>query len=184
MKYNSINNIKIGMKMNIVFMFLFVSFIPSYAFSNDFSSTDFIPRVINFVIFAFLTYVVLKPKISKFFGDRVEEIQTRLAQAQYKSDESRINFLAKKKELSKINDEAMQIVNLAKAQAKQIADELEKNKAIQKDMQVKNNELKKLFATNKFKREVVSQFLDETIQTDKIGLKDNEISSLLLKKAI
>ncbi len=184
MEYNSINNIKIGVKMNIVFMFIFVVFIPSYAFCNDFSNTDFIPRVVNFVIFASLTYIVLKPKISKFFSDRIEEIQTRLTQAQYKSDESKRNFLAKKKELSKINDEAIQIVNLAKAQAKQIADKLEKDKAIQKDIQVKNNELKKLSAANKFKREVVSQFLDETIQTDKIGLKDNEISSLLLKKAI
>ena len=170
--------------MKVAFIFFGLGFMPSYIFANDFSHTDFIPRVINFAIFAVIVYIVLQPKISAFFQNRVDGIRDSIEKANEEREESKRALLAKKKELKDIEEQTKEMINQAKAQAKKILSDLETAKANENEIQSKNNELKKQAAANRFKREVVSQFLDNTIQADKIGLKDSELTSLILKKAI
>jgi F-type H+-transporting ATPase subunit b len=92
----------------------------SFLFSSSLEGTDFIPRLVNFLIFAGIIYYLIADKIKDALNSRTTEIQTTLTQAQEKLSQSKKQKLQASNKAQESEKMSLDIIKVAKEDCKVI----------------------------------------------------------------
>jgi len=140
--------------------------------------TDILQRTVNFVIFVAILYYLLADKLRTFFVDRTKSIQAELDKVQDVLKESEAKVNNAKVELENAKQLANEIVESANADINSlklsIADMVEQEIAYL----TKGFDDKIELETKKVKKEVVSEILDELLNSDNIAISQDELANI------
>ncbi len=144
------------------------------------SDTDFIPRVINFVIFAGILWYLLADKVKTFYANRSQSIADSFAEVENKLRESKSQKEALKAELKEANKKAEEIITTAKKEAELIKSKVIENAKAEIAMLHRQFEEQKAYEESKMKKEVVEAYLKNLVKD--IHLSSEEVANIVTKK--
>jgi len=167
------------MKKIIALLGLFSAF----AFASDAAAhtTDIIPRTVNFLIFAAILWYLVGNKAINFFKQRKEGIASRLQEIEEKLKESKARKEALKAELENSKVKAKEIVETAKKEAEYLQNKIKAQAEEEIALLQKHFEEFKVLEAKKVKKEVVKEFLEETLKD--VHISSDEAAKLILKVA-
>lgn len=164
-------------------LFILSCVTPLALFANDAGvETDILQRTVNFLIFVAILYYLLAQKAKEFFSDRTASIQAELDKVQQVLKESEMKVKDAKTELENAKKLANEIVESANADINSI------KQSIEESVEQEIAHLSKSFGekieieTKKVKKEVVSEILDELLNSDNIALSQEDLANIVLKK--
>ena len=153
-----------------------------FAFASDAAAhTDIIPRTINFLIFVAILWYLVGNKAINFFKERREKIASRLQEIEEKLKESKANKEALKAELEKSKAKAKEIIEDAKKEADFLANKIKTQTEEEVAILQKHFEDFKVAESKKVKKEVVKEFLEDTLKD--IHISSDEAAKIILKVA-
>ena len=150
--------------------------------SVSIEQSDFVERVINFVIFiAILWYFAFDP-IKGIFINRKNAIAARLQEAQDNLQKAKQEKEAALKALEESKEKAKDIITAAKQEAYLV--EQKYNEQIKKDIETLKYalELNIEFEQRKAIQESVNKLLDELIKSNDIALNKEEYINIITKR--
>lgn len=165
-------------------IFILLAFTPIVLFSSSTENveTDIVQRTFNFIIFASIIYYLLSDKIRVFFKNRSISIKSDLN----KVEELLLESVKNKEEA---NDKLKQSENIAKDIVSNANNQIDKIKY--DTLKSIDNTISKLedsyndkitFEMRRIKKEVVSEILNELLDSNNIFLSDEDLSNIILKK--
>jgi len=166
-------------KRIVLFM---LAFAPLALFASEGAETDIIQRTVNFVIFAGILWYLLAEKIKAFFANRslgiqaeLDKVQDTLKESQAKVDEATLKLEEAKKLAVEIVSGATAEIDSIKSKIAQAADNeiAHLNKSFDDKIKIE---------TRKAKKEVVQSVLEELLSSDNIGVSQDELANIVLKK--
>lgn len=167
------------MKKIVLFM---LAFAPLALFASEGAETDIIQRTVNFVIFAGILWYLLAEKIKAFFAGRslgiqaeLDKVQDTLKESQAKVDEATLKLEEAKKLAIEIVSGATAEIDSIKSKIAQAADNeiAHLNKSFDDKIKIE---------TRKAKKEVVQSVLEELLSSENIGVSQDELANIVLKK--
>jgi len=144
--------------------------------------TDFVPRLVNFIIFVAILYYFVAEPIKNFFKGRTAEIATRLEEVQ-----NRLKATKKAKEEALAEYEAAQvtaeeIIEAAKKESQLLAKKLDEQLRVELEnmekLQIEKMEVEK----RQLVRRTVSEVLTELFKGDAVGMDEKKFVNLIMKK--
>ncbi|NQY52237.1 MAG: F0F1 ATP synthase subunit B [Campylobacteraceae bacterium] len=170
------------MKKTLLLSILAFAPLALFASSEGAVETDIIQRTVNFVIFAAILWYLLADKIKAYFAGRTLEIQSELDKVQDTLNASQAKFDEVKKQLEDAKILAAEIVEDAKEDINSV-----KTKVIAAvDAEIvnlaKNFDSKIEVETRKAKKEIVSEILEELLNSDSLAMSEEELANLVIKK--
>ena len=145
-------------------------------------TTDFIPRIFNFLIFAGIAYYLLANPIKNFFvgrqkgiSDQLKDIEAKLQASKEAKKEAEARIEESKKKAEEIIETAGKEAEVLAAKIAGISDN--ELKALEKQY-----EEKALLEKRRVIRDAISDILTNNITTDDIQLDDKKVIDLLDKK--
>lgn len=144
--------------------------------------TDFVPRLVNFIIFAAIIYYFVAEPIKNFFTGRsaeiagkLEEVQNRLKETKKAKEEAVAAYEAAQKTAEEIIESAKKESQLlAKKFDEQLQAELENLEKAQKEkMEIEKRQMV---------RKTVSEVLSELFKGDAIAMDEKKFVNLIMKK--
>ena len=170
------------MKKTLLLSILAFAPLALFASSEGAVETDIIQRTVNFVIFAAILWYLLADKIKAYFAGRTLEIQSELDKVQDTLNASQAKFDEVKKQLEDAKILAAEIVEDAKEDINSV-----KTKVIAAvDAEIvnlaKNFDSKIEVETRKAKKEIVSEILEELLNSDSLSMSEEELANLVIKK--
>ena len=144
------------------------------------SDTDFIPRVINFVIFAGILWYLLADKVKTFYANRSKSIADSFAEVETKLKESEAQKEALKKEVEEAHKKADDIIKTAQKEAELIKAKIIENAENEAKMLEKQFAEQKAYEESKMKKEVVEAYLNNLVKD--IHLSSEEVANIVTKK--
>ena len=144
--------------------------------------TDFVPRLVNFIIFAAIIYYFVADPIKNFFKNRsggiaaeLEEVQNRLKAAKQEKEDAKAAYEAAQKTAEEIIESAKKESQLlAKKLDEQLHAELENLEKLQEEkMEVEKRQMV---------RKTVSEVLSELFKGDAIAMDEKKFVNLIMKK--
>jgi len=159
-----------------------LAFAPLALFASEGAETDIIQRTVNFVIFAGILWYLLAEKIKAFFANRslgiqaeLDKVQDTLKESQAKVDEATLKLEEAKKLAVEIVSGATAEIDSIKSKIAQAADNeiAHLNKSFDDKIKIE---------TRKAKKEVVQSVLEELLSSDNIGVSQDELANIVLKK--
>lgn len=157
--------------------------LPSFLLASvSIEQSDFVERVINFVIFiAILWYFAFDP-IKGIFINRKNAIAARLQEAQDNLQKAKQEKEAALKALEESKEKAKDIITAAKQEAYLV--EQKYNEQIKKDIETLKYalELNIEFEQRKAIQESVDKLLDELIKSNDIALNKEEYINIITKR--
>lgn len=166
----------------IVFFAICVSF-PSLIFASaSIEESDFIQRVINFVIFVAILWYFAFDSIKGIFVQRRNAISARLQEVQENLHKAKREKETTQKRLEESKEKAKSIINAAKQEAYLV--EQKYNDQIKKDIET----LKYVLETNieferrKVTHEAVDELLNKLIQSEDIQLNKEDYVNIITKR--
>ncbi|MBD3788881.1 MAG: F0F1 ATP synthase subunit B [Campylobacterales bacterium] len=143
---------------------------------------DFIPRIVNFVIFASLLYYLIANPIKNFFNTRKEGIASQLKEIEEKLQAAKNEQKDAQARLGESEKRAEQIIADAKKEAKLLADKIHQANENELAMMDKQLEEKMILEERKSAREVIDEVLSQNIQNDDIILNENKVVDIISRK--
>jgi F-type H+-transporting ATPase subunit b len=144
------------------------------------SDTDFIPRVVNFIVFAGILWYLLADKIKTFYADRSKSIADSFAEVEERLKESERAKEALKKEVEEAHKKADDIIKTAKKEAELIKSKILENAKHEVEMLHKQFNEQKAYEESKMKKEVVEDYLNNLVKD--IHLSSEEVANIVTKK--
>jgi F-type H+-transporting ATPase subunit b len=144
------------------------------------SDTDFIPRVVNFVIFAGILWYLLADKIKTFYSDRTKGIADSFTEADAKLAETKAQKEALKNSVKEAHKKAEEIVTTAKKETEIIKGKIMENANGEIDMLNRQFDEQKAYEESKMKQEVVETYLNALVKD--IHLSSDEVANIVTKK--
>ena len=144
--------------------------------------TDFIPRVINFAIFASILYYLIAKPLKEYFTGRTNEIAGRLTSIQDKLKESKDEKELALQGVKDADENAVDIIDTAKKEADILSDKIAQN--LQRDLEnlQKSHEEQIAVEEKKMTKNVVDEVISDMFNSGKIDLKDNDFLNIIKKK--
>jgi len=144
------------------------------------SDTDFIPRVINFVIFAGILWYLLADKVKTFYANRSKAIADAFNEVENKLKESQAQKEALKAELEEAHKKAEEIIATAKKEVEIIKAKIIEN--AQNEIELLNRQFneQKAYEEAKMKKEVIENYLNNLVKD--IHLSSEEVANIVTKK--
>jgi F-type H+-transporting ATPase subunit b len=161
---------------------LLLAFVAISSLMASEGETDFLPRLINFIIFAAILYYLLADKAKAFFTSRKEAIANEAQAIQDKLRESKQKKDNLKAEVENAHKKAEDIIKTAKEEAKFIKEKVEKSTSNDIENLNKQFEDFKSSEERKMKREVVKDYMDEV--TTEIHIDSQEAVNIVSKKVV
>ena len=151
-------------------------------FAQTGRETDFLPRAVNFIIFASLLYYLIANPIKNFFKGRTEGIAAQLNEIETKLQAAKDEKKEAQNRLEESKKRAEEIIADAKAEALVLAEKIAV--ANQNDLAIldKQFEEKITLEERKSAREVIDQILSENITNDDIMLNEAKVVEIISKK--
>jgi F-type H+-transporting ATPase subunit b len=144
------------------------------------AKTDFIPRVVNFIIFVGILWYLLADKIKVFYSSRSKNIADSFAKVEEKLRESKQEKELLKTKVEEAHKRAEEIIQTAKKEAELIKARIIENAKAEIDIMNKQFEEYKLYEESKMKKEVVAEYLSNL--TKDIHLSSEEVANIVTKK--
>jgi F-type H+-transporting ATPase subunit b len=141
--------------------------------------SDFIPRTINFLIFAAILYYLLKDRVVQFFENRAARIERQFQEIEERLRRSKELREELEEELERARKKAKEIVETAKREVAFIQKEIYQQAKLEIAAMEKSFEDAKVVELNRAKREVIEGFLRQLLRD--IHLNDSDAVKLLLK---
>jgi F-type H+-transporting ATPase subunit b len=142
--------------------------------------TDFIPRVVNFVIFAGILWYLLADKVKDFYANRSKAIADAFNEAEEKLKEAQAKKEALKKEVEEAHKKAEEIINTAKKEAVLLKEQIITQANQEIEILNKNFAEQKAYEESKMKKEVVEAYLNNLVKD--IHLSSEEVANIVTKK--
>ena len=145
-------------------------------------STDFIPRIFNFLVFAGISYYLLANPIKSFFVGRQKGISDQLKEIEAKLQASKDDKKNAEANLEDSKTKAEEIIKTAGKEAEILSAKIAENsanelKAIEKQYEDKGN-----LEERRAIREAIDDILSNNITTDDIPLDEKRVIDLIDKK--
>jgi F-type H+-transporting ATPase subunit b len=159
-----------------------LAFAPLALFASEGAETDIIQRTVNFVIFAGILWYLLAEKIKAFFANRSLTIQAELDKVQDTLKESQARVDEATLKLQEAKKLAVEIIGGAHAEVDSIKSKVAQ--AVDNEIEHLNKSFddKIKLETRKAKKEVVQNILDELLSSENIGVSQDELANIVLKK--
>jgi len=143
---------------------------------------DFIPRVVNFTIFAGILYYLLANPMKAFFKGRSEGISAQLNEIEEKLTVAKNEKQEAEERLKESEKKANEIIEDAKKEAIVIAQKIATNNQNDLVLLEKQLEEKITLEERKAAREAIDEVLSENITSDDIMLSETKIVDIISKK--
>jgi F-type H+-transporting ATPase subunit b len=151
-------------------------------FAQTGRETDFLPRAVNFIIFAALLYYLLANPIKNFFKGRSEGIAAQLNEIEKKLQAAKDEKKEAQNRLDESENRAEEIIADAKAEAVILAEKIaiaNQNDLAHLDKQL---EEKMSLEERKSAREAIDEILSDNITADDIMLDEAKVVEIISKK--
>jgi len=144
------------------------------------SNSDFIPRLVNFIIFAAILWYLLADKIKTFYANRSAEIANKFEEVENKLKESKLEKEALKSQVEEAHRKAEDIIKTAKKEVEILKEQT--LLAAKKEIEALEKQFEdyKVYEESKMKREVVESYLKDL--TKDIHLSSEEVANIVTKK--
>jgi len=151
-------------------------------FAQTGRETDFLPRVVNFIIFASLLYYLLANPIKNFFKGRSEGIAGQLNEIEKKLQAAKDEKKEAQNRLDESEKRAEEILADAKTEAILLAEKIAT--ANQNDLTLLDKQLEEKMSLEERKsaREAIDEILSENITTDDIMIDEAKVVEIIGKK--
>lgn len=153
-------------------LFFTLSLVSLYSAPVDISHTDLIPRVINFVIFCIILWLLLSKKIRTFLSNRsnlishqLSEIQDRLKVAKSEKERALVR-------LQEAKESANNILAVGKKESYLVAQKIEDQFGNDVELMRRNAEAFMELERRRMYREVISEVLDEVFVDVQLSSED------------
>jgi F-type H+-transporting ATPase subunit b len=151
-------------------------------FAQTGRETDFLPRVVNFVIFASLLYYLLANPIKNFFKGRTEGIAGQLNEIESKLQAAKDEKKEAQNRLEESEKRAKEIIADAKAEAVILAEKIATANENELAVLDKQFEEKIALEERKSAREAIDEILSDNITNDDIMLDESKVVQIISKK--
>ncbi len=145
-------------------------------------TTDFFPRVINFLIFSGIVYYLVANPIKEFFVGRQKGIAKQLDEIEAKLQSSKENQKSAETRLSESKKKALEIVETAHKEAELLSSKILCNADEDSKILEKQDIEKKDLAQRKVIRNAIEDLLTNNIANSDIALDEKKVIALLNKK--
>jgi len=144
------------------------------------SDTDFIPRLINFVIFVGILWYLLADKVKTFYADRSSKIADSFSEVENKLRESKKAKELLKAEVEDAGKKAETIIKDAKKEIEILQAKILEN--AKNEVEILNKQFSefKSYEESKMKKEVVAIYLNNLVKD--IHLSSEEVANIVTKK--
>lgn len=151
-------------------------------FAQTGRESDFIPRIINFVLFAALLYYLAANPIKNFFKGRKEGIAAQLKEIEEKLQAAKDEKKEAQNRLDESEKKAEEIISDAKKEAVILAEKIAE--ANQNDLENMGKQLEEKISLEERKsaREVIDDVLSTNITNDDIMLNETKVVDIISKK--
>jgi F-type H+-transporting ATPase subunit b len=144
------------------------------------SDTDFIPRLINFVIFVGILWYLLADKVKEFYLNRSKAIADSFSEVETKLKESEAQKTELKARVAEAHKKAEEIVKDAQKETEILKSKIIESAKNEIVMLNKQFEDYKSYEESKMKKEVVAEYLNELVKD--IHLSSEEVANIVTKK--
>ncbi len=145
-------------------------------------ATDFIPRIVNFLIFAGILYYLIANPIKNFFTGRQQGISAQLKEIEARLQASKEEEREAKIRLEESKKKAIEIERTAHKEAEILAAKIAENSDNEVKAIEKQYEEKSTLEERRIVRETISDVLSNNISKDDIHLNEKKVIDLLDKK--
>jgi F-type H+-transporting ATPase subunit b len=144
------------------------------------SDSDFIPRVVNFIIFAAILWYLLADKIKIFYANRSSEIATKFEEVENKLKETKLQKEVLKAQVNEAHKKAEEIIKTAQKETEMIKNQILASAKNEIAVLNKQFEEYKEYEESRIKKEVVEAYLKELVKD--IHLSSDEVATIVTKK--
>jgi len=144
--------------------------------------TDFVPRLVNFIIFVGIAWYFVAEPIKKFFTGRTEEIAGRLEEVQKRLKETKKAKEEAQTAYENAQKTAEEIIESAKKEAQLLAKKLDEQLKAELENLEKLQEEKMEVEKRQMVRKTVEEVLAELYKGDAIGMDEKKFVNLIMKK--
>ncbi|MFP4332441.1 MAG: F0F1 ATP synthase subunit B [Campylobacterales bacterium] len=167
----------------ILFLLAFTS-VSLFAADTAFADSDYIPRLVNFFIFAGILYYLLADPAKKFFKERREGIASELERVEEKLKETARSKEKAQEELQRAKQKAQDIIESAKKESSIIKQNYARDLEHELSAIEKQYEDMMTLEKRRGEREVASAIVSEIFdESSKDINKDNYVDIVLKKVA-
>lgn len=145
-------------------------------------TTDFFPRLVNFLIFAGLLYYLLANPIKNFFKGRQAGIESQLKEIEAKLQAAKDEKRDAEERVEEAEARAAQIIEDAKKEAVILAEGIARAGETELEVMDKQFAEKLTMEEKKSAREVIDEVLSESITSDDIMLDESKVVEIVKKK--
>lgn len=153
----------------------------SFAAEGGISSTDFIPRTINFLIFVAILWYLVGNRAVDFFKKRKENIASRFQEVENKLREAKVKKEELEAKLEEAKITAKEIIENSKNEAVVISNKIMEDTKGELAAMDKLFEVYKEGELRKAKKDVVKLFMNEIFKD--IHISGEDAAKLILKAA-
>ncbi len=163
----------------VVYALLFAS---SWLFAGESGGTDFVPRTVNFLIFAAILYYLAAEPVKNFFKNRSASIAALLEEVQTKLKKAKEEKEAAQAKLAEAEQLAQEILQTTKKEIEIMVEELKKHAeqeiaALERSFE-ENLELER----RKRVRQITKEVLEELFEDKQVALDKEKFINLIVKK--
>ena len=144
--------------------------------------TDFLPRTVNFIIFASLLYYLIASPVKNFFMERKEGIAEQLKEIENKLQLAKNEKKEAQARLDESCKKAEQIIADAKKEATLLAEKVAEANENELTLMSKQLEEKMTLEERQSAREVIDEILTENITNDDIAINESKVVDIISKK--
>ena len=145
-------------------------------------SSDFLPRIFNFAIFAGLLYYLIAEPVRNFFASRREKIAGQLKEIEQRLQEAKEARKSAEQALAESEKKAKEILEDARKEAALLEERYREQGLRELEALERQYEERMELEERKMQRETITQLLDENIKTEDIPLSGAQIVDALAKK--
>ncbi|UFH58684.1 F0F1 ATP synthase subunit B family protein [Sulfurovum mangrovi] len=154
----------------------------SHYFQITGRETDFVPRLVNFIIFVGLLYYLLANPIKNFFKGRQAGIESQLKEIEEKLQAAKDEKKEAEERVDEAEARALQIIEDAKKEAVVLAEGIARANETELAAIEKQFEEKLTLEEKKSAREVIDEVLGESITNDEIMIGESKVVEIVKKK--
>ncbi len=151
-------------------------------FAQTGRETDFLPRLVNFIIFASLLYYLIASPIKNFFVGRKEGIAGQLKEIENKLQAAKDEKKEAQARLDESSKKADQIIADAKKEAILLAQKITETNEGELILMDKQFAEKMTSEERKAARAAIDEILNENITNDDIMINESKVVDIISKK--
>jgi F-type H+-transporting ATPase subunit b len=144
------------------------------------SDTDFVYRLVNFIIFVGILWYLLADKVKTFYANRSQAIADSFNEVETKLKESQAHKIELQAEVEEANKKAQEIIEDAKKETEILKANIIESAKVEIGMLNRQFEDYKSYEESKMKKEVVKTYLDNLVKD--IHLSSEEVANIVTKK--